>query len=328
MSMGCAETPLLEIRDLHVQFRTSLGYVQAVNGVDLTIDRGDSLGVVGESGCGKSVTALAILGLVSITGQVKRGEIVFGGRDLAHTAQKEMHGIRGREITMIFQEPMSALNPVFTVGQQMTEVIRLHTKVTKEKATERAEEALEAVGLTNPDILKRYPHELSGGMAQRIMIGMAIACHPTLLIADEPTTALDVTNQSLILEELRKLLKEFNLTLILITHDISIAAEICNKLAVMYMGEVVEYGPLWDLLEKPLHAYTRGLLNAMPTLGRQELKTIEGTLPGPFEVIPGCRFHPRCPSAMERCKTVRPEMIEIAGERYVRCHLYCRENIK
>jgi oligopeptide/dipeptide ABC transporter ATP-binding protein len=217
---------------------------------------------------------------------------------------------------------MTALNPVFTVGQQMTDVIRLHTKVTKKDARVRAEEVLKTVGLMDPKILRRYPHELSGGMAQRVMIAMAISCHPTLLIADEPTTALDVTTQSLILEELRKLMKDFNLTLILITHDLSIAAEICKTLVVMYNGEVVERGPLWDLLEKPAHPYTQGLLSAIPSLERQELKTIEGAVPGPFQHILGCRFHPRCPYVMEKCKTVRPEMVEISPDHYVSCHLY------
>jgi peptide/nickel transport system ATP-binding protein len=307
---------------LQVQFRTALGYVQAVDGVNLTINQGDSVGIVGESGSGKSVTALAILGLISIMGQVERGEIIFQGTDLSHIGQEKMRDIRGREITMIFQEPMTALNPVFTVGQQITDVIRLHTKVTKKEARERAEEVLKTVGLMDPKVLSRYPHELSGGMAQRIMIAMAISCHPTRLIADEPTTALDVTTQSLILEELRKLMKEFNLTLILITHDISIAAEICKTLVVMYNGEVVERGPLWDLLEKPAHPYTQGLLNAIPSLDRRELKTIEGTVPGPFERVLGCRFHPRCPFVMEKCKTIRPEMRKIAPDHYVSCHLY------
>ena len=318
-----AAAPLLAIRDLTVQFRVDAGWVTAVEGVSIDIGEGDCVGVVGESGSGKSVTALSILRLHDrATTRIPNGSIVFKGQDLLKSSKRSLRGIRGGEIAMIFQDPMSSLNPVLTVSEQISETIQQHQKMSGTAARQRAVELLDLVRI--PDARRRaddYPHRLSGGMRQRVMVAMAIACRPRLLIADEPTTALDVTIQAQILELLRELRKELGMSVMLISHDLGVIAEFAQSVVVMYAGRVVEQAPVAQLFRRPVHPYTVGLMAAVPKLDGDatRLSAIPGRIPGPQEDIPGCRFAPRCGFALNSCLQAPPPT-ELVGELHtVRC---------
>ncbi|MEP7271445.1 MAG: ABC transporter ATP-binding protein [Acidobacteriota bacterium] len=300
---------LLEVRHLRTAFATSRGEVRAVDDVSFTIKRGETLCLVGESGCGKSVTALSILRLISSPGRITGGEILFDDRELLTLPESEMRKIRGNDIAIIFQDPMTSLNPVFTAGEQIAEAIRLHRKVSRKEAWNQAVEGMRNVAIPAPELRARsYPHELSGGMRQRVMIAMALACDPKLLIADEPTTALDVTIQAQILELIDDLRRERNLGLLLITHDLGVVAETADNVAVMYAGQIVEHATVEDLFSRPRHPYTEGLLRAVPRLTdanlrkRSRLETIEGVVPSPLDWPHGCRFGPRCRHREEACQ--------------------------
>jgi peptide/nickel transport system ATP-binding protein len=329
--------PLLEIRNLVTAFRTPAGRVPAVDGVSLSIERGRTLGLVGESGCGKSVTAMSVLRLVAAPGVIEAGEILLaGGRagerpvDLVTLSEPGLRQVRGGRIGMIFQEPMTSLNPVFTVGDQIAEAVRLHRDVPRAAARARALEMLRLVRMADPERrLDEYPHQLSGGMRQRVMIAMALACEPDLVIADEPTTALDVTIQAQILELLADLRRRLGTAILLITHDLGVVAETCDEVAVMYAGKIVERAPTAELFARPLHPYTIGLLAARPEAGRRAasrgpLATIPGMVPPAWDFPPGCRFHPRCGfarvDAMGDCAAVPPELREFSPGHFVRCH--------
>ncbi len=317
---------LLEIKNLKTHFFTHEGVVKAVDGVSLKVDRGKTLGIVGESGSGKSVTALSILRLIpQPPGKIIGGEIYFEGQDLLKLDNKEIRKIRGKKISMIFQEPMTSLDPVFTIGHEIIETIQLHQGLNKKEAREKALEILKIVGI--PDVEKRidsYPHELSGGMRQRVMIAMALSCHPTLLIADEPTTALDVTIQAQIIKLINDLKKRFHTSVILITHDLGVIAEMCDYVAVMYAGQVVEYAEVFTLFEKSLHPYTQGLSKSIPRLNKEveKLQVIPGMVPNLLNLPPGCPFHPRCSYNFEKCRSENPELIEIEDSHLVKCHLF------
>ena len=319
------ETPLLSIRDLNVEFATRRGTVRAVNGVNLSIYPGQTLAVVGESGSGKSVSALSTMQLVpSPPGKVTDGSITFDGQDVLSLNEKQMRSIRGNQIAMIFQEPMTSLNPVYTIGWQILEAILLHQQVTKAEAIEIAERALRDVGIAEPRRrLDEYPHQLSGGMRQRVMIAMALACNPRLLIADEPTTALDVTIQAQILELLRKLQEDRGMSIMLITHDLGVVAGNADVVAVMYAGRVVEYGSVHDVFAKPLHPYTRGLFTSMPRLGeaKHRLDVIPGQVPNPASLPSGCPFHPRCGAMNDdsKCAADDPRLLEIQPDHWAAC---------
>lgn len=374
---------LLEVKDLKTQFFTEEGVVKAVDGISFKIFKDEVLGLVGETGCGKSVTALSILRLVREPGKIINGEIIFNGLDLLNLSEKEMRDYRGNEITMIFQDPLNSLNPVFSVGKQISEVFLLHQeellkdildkrrlerknktieykqlkeklknereRLTEEEIIEDEEkikrikkeithypnmddvlvdkgvEILKEVGIADEKgILKRYPHELSGGMRQRVMIAMALSCNPKLLIADEPTTALDVTIQAQILELMQDLKKRFKTSILLITHDLGVIAEICDRVTVMYSGSIVEYAPSKDLFKKPRHPYTQGLINAIPTVEKRDtkLKTIRGMVPNLIYPPSGCRFHPRCSERLQICDKVKPRWIEIEPKYFLSCHLF------
>jgi len=319
------EQPLLEIKNLKINFKTYQGTVQAVDIDHFSIGRGEYVGLVGETGCGKSVTTLAILRLLPPSGRVVSGEILFKGEDLLKKSLKEMENIRGKQISIVFQNPSSSLNPVFTVGEQITRILMLHQNLKKEEAKRKAVKILSLVRLPNPyKILDRYPHELSGGMCQRVMIAMALSCNPDLLIADEPTTALDVTIQAQILKLMRELKDKIGASILLITHDLSVVAQLCDKVAVMYAGRIVEQGKVRDIFKNPLHPYTRGLLEAIPVVGKREkrLKGIEGFVPDMLNPPPGCRFHPRCPYATEICNVKSPDSFHVENGHYVSCFLY------
>jgi len=315
---------LLDVRDLHTEFDTDDGLVRAVNGVSFTVKKGETLGLVGESGCGKSVTAFSIMRLIpSPPGRIRNGEIMFRGRDLLTLPDEAMRGLRGNDISMIFQEPMTALNPVYTVGDQIGEAIRLHQKVGKKEARNRSQEMLEHVGIPSArQRLDEYPHQLSGGMRQRVMIAMALACRPALLLADEPTTALDVTIQAQILDLLRRLQEEMEMAIVLITHDLGVVAEVADRVAVMYGGRIVEQAPVEELFRSPRHPYTIGLLESIPRVEErvQRLRVIPGTVPPPVALPPGCTFHPRCPFRNERCAVVEPPLENTGPVSQVRCH--------
>jgi len=316
---------LLEITDLSVRFYTYQGVLDAVDIDSLVLDREQSLGLVGETGCGKTVTSLAILGLIPYPGTIERGSIVFDGEDLVRKSSEQMQAIRGSRISMIFQNPTSSLNPVFTIGDQIASVIRLHQQVDTKEARRRTVEMLSTVQLSDPEkIADAYPHELSGGMCQRAMIAMALACNPDLLIADEPTTALDVTIQAQILKLMKGLREKFKTSILLITHDLSVVAQTCDRVAVMYAGNKVEYGSVRDIFKDPKHPYTQGLLKAIPKVGmiQERLAGIEGTVPSMLGPPSGCRFHPRCAYAREICSAERPRSIELGGEHSVSCVLY------
>jgi peptide/nickel transport system ATP-binding protein len=317
--------PLLSVRELKTYFYTEAGVARAVDGVSFDIARGETVGLVGESGCGKSVTAFSLIRLVRPPGRIEPGSAIsFDGRDLTTLSEKEMRAVRGSRIGFVFQEPMTALNPVFTVGDQIAEVVRVHNAGTKQEAWARAVKMLETVGIPSPDQrANEYPHQLSGGMRQRVVIAMALIMNPALVIADEPTTALDVTIQAQILELLRDLQQKFGTSILLITHDLGVVAETASRVIVMYGGEIVEEAPVGDLFARAHHPYTEGLLAAMPQVGqeRERLATIPGSVPPPTKWPQGCRFHDRCPYAWERCAAEHPPLYNI-GERHVsRCHL-------
>ncbi len=322
------DQPLIEIENLKTHFFTEEGVVKAVDGVSLAIPRGKTLGLVGESGCGKSVTALSLIRLISPPGRIVQGRITLhdGDRATELTAlpEAEMRKMRGSSISMIFQEPMTSLNPVFTIGAQIMEAIRIHHKVSRAEARDRAVEMLRKVKISAPGRrVREYPHQFSGGMRQRVMIAMALACNPRLLIADEPTTALDVTIQAQILELLDGLRADAGTSILMITHDLGIIAEVADHVAVMYASKVVEEAPVELLFAKPLHPYTHGLFRSRPQPGksrRQPLLTIPGTVPSPLQFPPGCKFHPRCPYRQKQCEDCEPELRQMAPGHLVRCH--------
>ena len=315
--------PLLEVRELQTHFHTDDGVVRAVDGVSYDIGAGETLAVVGESGSGKSVTALSILRLIAIPpGRIAGGEIRFRGRNLLALPDAEMRAIRGREISMIFQEPMSSLNPVYTCGDQIAEVVELHERLDRRAARARAIEMLRLVGIPSPEQrVDEYPHQRSGGMRQRVMIAMALACRPAILIADEPTTALDVTIQAQILDLLQRLQRELGMAVLLITHDLGVVAEVADRVAVMYAGQVVEYCDVRTAFRGTLHPYTAGLLASLPRLGvsQERLRVIPGTVPNPVRFPSGCRFHPRCPIANARCRAELPPLAARGDGHHVRC---------
>ncbi len=320
---------ILEIKDLAIHFYTEDGDVAAVNGIDLALRHGDTLGLVGETGAGKTTTAKGILRLIpSPPGKIVSGKVLFDGENLLEKTEKEMQKIRGGKISMIFQDPMTALNPVLRVDDQIAEVIRLHSSCSKSEALKGALEMLEKVGI--PASRGRdYPHQFSGGMKQRVVIAMALACNPKLLLADEPTTALDVTIQAQVLDMMKTLKDEFGTSMILITHDLGVVAETCDKVAVMYAGEIVEYGSLEHIFDETAHPYTKGLFHSLPSLDRKErrLKPIAGLMPDPTRLPEGCKFHPRCPFAEERCRTVNPKAAEISPGHFVKCLRCQREGV-
>jgi len=320
---------LLEVRGLKTQFFTEAGIVRAVDGVDFVVRRGEVLGLVGESGCGKSVTSLSVMKLVSRPGEIVEGEIVFDDEDLVERRESEMLHVRGNRISMIFQQPTSCLNPVFRVGDQLAEVLVIHEEVSKAEGKKRAVELLEMVGIPEPESrVNAYPHELSGGMAQRVMIAMALACVPELLIADEPTTALDVTIQAQILDLMRNLQTQIDTSVILITHDLGVVAEMCDRVDVMYAGRIVEEADVEDLFEAPKHPYTEALIGSTPVLGQaeKELVAIPGSVPNLIDLPAGCKFAPRCQARIEHdleiCTQQEPEVKEVASGHKVRCWLY------
>jgi oligopeptide/dipeptide ABC transporter ATP-binding protein len=324
-----AGEPLLEIHGLKTHFDTREGVVAAVDAIDLHIDRGEVLGLVGESGCGKSVASLSIMGLIPHPGRIVAGEILFAGRDVIKLKQSEVRRLRGEHISMIFQQPTSALNPVHRAGTQIREVFELHREWSKDVEEQRVVEMLAMVGIPDPERRARaYPHELSGGMAQRVMIAMALACQPELLIADEPTTALDVTIQAQILDLIRDLQRDFNTAVLLITHDLGIVAEMAHRIAVMYAGEIVEEADVRMIFQDPLHPYTQGLIGSIPVLGvvKEVLETIPGVVPSLIDLPPGCRFASRCKARVENrleiCTKQKPELREISAGHKVRCWLY------
>ena len=315
---------LLEIKDLVITFKTDGGTVTAVDHVNLSLDAGETLGIVGESGCGKSVTSFSIMQLLPVPpAKIRSGEIIFEGEDLLKKSEKEMTKIRGNKISMIFQEPMTSLDPVYTIGNQLTEAITLHQNVSAEEAKKIACDILNKVGISMPEErLKAYPHQLSGGMRQRVMIAMAICCNPRLLIADEPTTALDVTIQAQILNLMQELKRERNMSIILVTHDLGVIAAMCTRVAVMYCGQVVEIAPVKDLFCNPVHPYTRGLIHCIPRMDQatEVLPVIEGQVPNLLHLPAGCHFAPRCPYATEQCRSAAPETVQVGERHLVACH--------
>ena len=321
---------ILEIKGLCVEFQTAEGTVRAVNRLDYTLSKGEKLGIVGESGSGKSVSSLGIMQLIpNPPGIITQGSILYKGQDLVKYSEKEMQKIRGNEISMIFQEPMTSLNPIIQCGKQIAEPLRLHHGMNKKEAMEKAVEMMKSVGIANAEVrAKEYPHQMSGGMRQRVMIAMALACRPQILIADEPTTALDVTIQAQILDLIRKLNEELGTSVLFITHDLGVVNELCDTVIVMYAGRIVERASTADLFAKPLHPYPVGLLNAIPkiTKERAPLETIEGMVPNPTERLEGCSFWPRCPHATEQCKKAEPPVCQMGEDRMVRCWLYAKED--
>jgi oligopeptide/dipeptide ABC transporter ATP-binding protein len=320
---------LLEVKDLRTHFQTREGLVRAVDGVSFHIDSGELLALVGESGCGKSITALSIMRLVAPPGKIVSGEILFDERDLLKLSNADMRAVRGDDIAMIFQDPMTSLNPVFTVGEQIAEALRLHRKLSRHDARQAAIRAMREVSIPDPELrVNDYPHQLSGGMRQRVMIAMALACDPKLLIADEPTTALDVTIQAQILDLLNNLRKTRELGVLLITHDLGVVAEVADRVAVMYTGKIVEASPVDELFARPKHPYTEGLLRSVPKLTAknvmkaERLQTIEGTVPKTSALPPGCHFEPRCPYRMPRCREGEIPLYPAGAGVTVRCVLF------
>ncbi len=315
---------LLNIKNLSIHYNTSDGTVYAVDNLDLELGCGETLGFVGETGAGKTTTALGIMGIIpNPPGKIVGGEIIFEGEDLLKKSPKAMRSVRGKKIAMIFQDPMTSLDPVINVGNQIAEMIKIHENVTKKEAFEKAERVLETVGIRK-DRARDYPHQFSGGMKQRVGIAIALACNPTLIIADEPTTALDVTIQAQVLELMKNLKEQYQTSMILITHDLGIVAEICDKVAIMYAGNVVEYSDKMSLFLKPLHPYTNGLFQSIPNIedDLKELNTIKGLVPDPTNLPTGCPFHPRCPKAMAICSEKKPQKIEVEPKHFVSCFLY------
>lgn len=322
--MGANEqNNLLEVQNLHTHFHTDSGVVKAVDGISFTLQSGKVLGIVGESGCGKSIASMSLMRLIpSPPGKIFGDNVSFNGKNLLELSENQMRQIRGNEIAMIFQEPMTSLNPVYTIGNQLGEAIKLHQGVNKQYIEDKATEVLNLVGIPRPkEILKEYPHSLSGGMRQRIMIAMAVSCNPSLLIADEPTTALDVTIQAQILELMKDLIKQLNTSIIFITHDLGVIAEMAEYVLVMYAGKVVEETDIFSLFHTPRHPYTIGLLNSKPQIDIEEdnLIPIKGTVPNPLNMPEGCSFHPRCDQVMERCKIEPPKLTEISPGHKVSC---------
>jgi oligopeptide/dipeptide ABC transporter ATP-binding protein len=325
--------PLLEVKNLRTHFFTSDGTVQAVDAVSFHVDRGEVLGLVGESGCGKSITSLSILRLIPFPGKIVDGEVWFDGRNLLAMPMDEMPSIRGRRIAMIFQQPQSSLNPVHRAGEQIGEAIEIHLELSDADLEARVLDLLQQVGIPDPKRrAESYPHELSGGMAQRVMIAMALAAGPDLLIADEPTTALDVTIQAQILDLIRRLNRDLGMGVILITHDLGVVAEMADRVAVMYAGEIVEQSEVRSLFKEPKHPYTQGLIGSIPTLGivKEELEVIPGVVPNLVDLPPGCRFASRCKSrvelGLEICARVKPELLPVADGHLVRCWIYHNED--
>jgi oligopeptide transport system ATP-binding protein len=320
---------ILEIKDERLSFFTPAGEVKALNGVSFSMNQGDVLGIVGESGSGKSVTAYSIMGLTAYPGRLVGGTVWFNGHQIDKMTEKEFRKIRGNEVSIIFQDPMTSLNPVYTIGNQIVEVILLHTKKTKQEAWARAKELLELVGINEPNRrLKQYPHELSGGMRQRVMIAIALACEPKLLIADEPTTALDVTIQAQILELMNDLRHKLGMSIIMITHDLGVVAQMCEKIAVMYAGHIVEYGTTDEIFYNPQHEYTKGLINSIPKLNAEEkerLVPIEGQPVDLLNPPAGCPFAPRCKSCMKVCLNKMPPRTELSDTHYTYCWLRQKE---
>ena len=317
---------LLEVRHLKTQFSTDEGIAHAVEDVSFDLKRGETLGIVGESGSGKSVTMLSVIRLV--TGKITDGEILFDGRDLRKLSDKEMIALRGKDITMVFQDPMTSLDPVYTIGYQLMEPILKHNKCSRQEAFDRAVQLLEKVGIANArERMKEYPHQLSGGMRQRVIIAMALTCNPKLLIADEPTTALDVTIQAQILDLMKQLKKDSDMSIILITHDLGVVAQMCDRVNVMYCGQIVESAPVNELFHDPRHKYTQGLLHSIPRLDQEadKLDVIQGSVPSIVMLPTGCRFHPRCPYATEKCRTAAPEMVQVGEEHFAACHYALKE---
>lgn len=320
---------ILDVKGLKTHFFTESGVVRAVDGVDLQVGRGEVLGIVGESGCGKSVTSLSMMKLISQPGRIVEGEIIFDNQNLVEMNDKQMAKLRGNRMSMIFQQPTSCLNPVFRVGDQLSEVLHVHQNLNKEEGQKRAIELLAMVGIPEPETrVKAFPHELSGGMAQRVMIAMALACVPELLIADEPTTALDVTIQAQILDLMRNLRTQMDTAIILITHDLGVVAEMCDRVTVMYAGRVVEESPIDELFADPKHPYTTALIGATPVLGDvdRELVAIPGSVPNLVDLPAGCKFAPRCLARIEQkleiCTQEEPNLIEVSPNHKVRCWLY------
>lgn len=321
---------VLDIKDLVVHYETDEGCVEAVNGIDIQLEKGKTIGLVGETGSGKTTTALSILRLVpDPPGKIKNGTITLNGQDIFNLPEKEMEKIRGNDVAMIFQDPMTSLNPVMTVGDQIAEVIEVHEKINKAEATKRAKEMLELVGIPG-DRSVEYPHQFSGGMKQRVIIAIALACNPKLLIADEPTTALDVTIQAQILEIMRDLKKKYNTAMIMITHDLGIVAEMCDEVSVIYAGRIVEHGNLEDVFDHTAHPYTEGLFNSLPNVKdrKAKLKPIPGLMPDPTNLPKGCTFAPRCAYATPACEEAQPEVTWLSDTHYVRCAGYKDPNFK
>lgn len=320
---------LIEIHNLSTYFETGAGTVKAVDDISFRIREGETVCIVGESGCGKSITAMSIMGLVDEPyGKVVGGQIRFGEKDLLKISKEEMRRIRGNDISIIFQEPMSSLNPVITIGRQIMEPLMLHQKLNKKQAYARALELIELVGISRAEqIAASYPHQLSGGMLQRIMIAIAISCGPKLLIADEPTTALDVTIQAQVLETLRQSKEQSNMSIMLITHDLGVVAEMADYVIVMYAGKIVEEGDVEELFERPKHPYTQGLLKSKPVIGQraEELYSIPGQVPSPLELTESCYFHDRCESCIPICRTRQPKLSEVAAGHLAACWLYEEE---
>ncbi|CAL9292710.1 ABC transporter ATP-binding protein [Streptomyces sp. SudanB66_2053] len=317
---------LLEVRDLHVEFRTRDGVAKAVNGVTYGVDEGETLAVLGESGSGKSVTAQAVMGILDTPpGRITGGEVVFQGRDLLKLKEEQRRRIRGAEMAMVFQDALSALNPVLTVGDQLAEMFTVHRGMSRKDARAKAVELMDRVRIPAArERVRQYPHQFSGGMRQRIMIAMAIALEPALIIADEPTTALDVTVQAQVMELLAELQREYRMGLILITHDLGVVADVADRIAVMYAGRIVESAPVHDIYKAPAHPYTRGLLDSIPRLDHKgrELYAIKGLPPNLTRIPPGCPFHPRCPLARDVCTTDDPPLYEVSGTRGSACHFW------
>ena len=324
------EDLLLQVKDLKTYFYTDDGIVKAVDGIDFTIKKGETLGMVGESGCGKSVSALSILQLVQDPpGKIINGEIWFKGEDLLKKKPEQMRKIRGNDISMIFQEPMTSLNPVYTIGEQISEAIILHQKLNKGDALEKTVEMLKLVGIADPErTVHKYPHELSGGQRQRVMIAMALSCNPDLLIADEPTTALDVTIQAQILELIKKLKDEIGMAVLMITHNLGVIAEVSDHVVVVYAGKAVEYADVTSIFKHPKHPYAMALQKSIPQLTDKpgvKLEVIEGNIPDPLALPTGCKFHPRCKFAINICKKKEPELEKIGDNHIVRCWMYNKE---
>jgi len=323
------QAPLLEVDNLRVEFNTLEGRIRAVDGISFNVQEGETLGLVGESGCGKSITAMSILRLITPPGRIAAGRILYRGRDLLTVSEPEIRKVRGKEIALIFQEPVAALNPVYTVGNQIAEAIRVHNKVSKKDALIEAVRLLRLVQIPDPERRVRdYPHQMSGGMCQRVMIAMSLSCKPSLLMADEPTTALDVTIQAEILDLLKRLKDEFRLSMLLISHNLGVIAGSADRVAVMYAGRIVEEAPVREIFASPKHPYTIGLLRSVPRLGgrdrgvRRRLPAIPGNVPDPLSREPGCPFAPRCTEVMQVCRREEPQLLPLEGERKVSCFLH------